>query len=91
MGRAGCRSGDWTYLPSFSAGKRARGISKRGAGYAVYDPLGQKIGDAEQVFMNRNQEPEYVMVRIGLFRQRSVLIPVQYAEVDDERQILVLK
>jgi hypothetical protein len=66
-------------------------LSKRGAGYAVYDPLGQKIGDAEQVFMNRNQEPEYVMVRIGLFRQRSVLIPVQYAEVDDERQILVLK
>jgi len=53
--------------------------------------LGQKIRTAEQVFMNRNQVPEYVRVRIGLFGRRSVLIPVQYAEVDDVRQILTLK
>ena len=65
--------------------------SKRGAGYEVYDPLGQKIGSAEEVFVNRNEEPEYVRVRIGFFGQKSVLIPVQFAEVDDERRILVLK
>ena len=65
--------------------------SVRGAGYAVYDPLGQKIGRAEDVFVNWNQEPEYVRVRIGLFGRRSVLIPVQFAELDDERRVLVLK
>ena len=65
--------------------------SKRGSGYAVYDPLGQKIGSAEEVFVNRNREPEYVRVRIGLFGRKSVLIPVQFAEVDDERQTLVLR
>jgi hypothetical protein len=65
--------------------------SKRGADYAVYDPLGQRIGSADEVFMNWNEEPEYVRVRIGLFGRKSVLIPVQFAEVDDERQILVLK
>jgi hypothetical protein len=43
------------------------------------------------VFVNRNEEPEYVRVRIGFFGQKSVLIPVQFAEVDDERQTLVLK
>lgn len=53
--------------------------------------MGQKIGTAEQVFMNRNQQPEYVRVRVGLFGRRSVLIPVQFAEVDDVRQILILK
>jgi hypothetical protein len=63
----------------------------RGAGYAVYDPLGQKIGRAEKVFVNWNKECEYVRVRIGLFGRKSVLIPVQLAEVDDERRILVLK
>jgi hypothetical protein len=63
----------------------------RGAGYAVYDPLGQKIGRAEKVFVNWNKEFEYVRVRIGLFGRKSVLIPVQLAEVDDERRILVLK
>ena len=65
--------------------------SVRGAGYAVYDPLGQKFGSAERVFVNWNEEPEYVRVRIGLFRRKSVLIPVQVAEVDAERRVLVLK
>jgi hypothetical protein len=66
-------------------------ISKRGVGYTVYDPMGLKIGRAERVFVNWDQEPEYVRVRIGLIGMRSVLIPVQFAEIDDERQILVLK
>ncbi|HSK83573.1 MAG TPA: hypothetical protein VK902_09270 [Rubrobacter sp.] len=65
--------------------------STRGAGYAVCDHLGQKIGRAEEVFVNGDEEPEYVRVRIGLLGKRSVLIPVQFAELDDERQILVLK
>ena len=29
---------------------------KRGAGNAVYDPVGQKIGSAEEVFVNRDGE-----------------------------------
>ena len=75
--------------PKVSAPSSA--ASKRGAGYAVYDPLWQKIGSAEEVFVNRNKEPEYVRVRIGLFGVKSVLILVHFAEVDDERQTLVLK
>jgi hypothetical protein len=65
--------------------------SKKGAGFTVYDPLGQKIGNAEEVFVNWNEEPQYVRVRIGLFGRKSVLIPVQFAEVDYESEILVLK
>ena len=66
-------------------------ISTRSAGYEVYDPVGQKIGVAEEVFVNWNEEPEYVRVRIGLFGRISVIIPVRFAEVDDEKQVLVLK
>ena len=40
---------------------------KRYAGYTVYDPLGQKIGNAEEVFVNLEGEPEYIRVRIGFF------------------------
>jgi hypothetical protein len=75
--------------PRFSSASSSG--SKRGSGYAVYDPLGQKIGSAEEVFMNRNKVPQYVRVRIGHFGRKSVLIPVQFAEVDDERQTLDLK
>ena len=57
-----------------------------GAGYAVYDPVGQKIGSAEEVFVNLDGEPMYIRVRIGLLFTRTVLIPVQFVETDDEEQ-----
>ena len=65
--------------------------SKTGAGYAVYDPVGQKIGSAEEVFVNRDGEPGYVRVRMGLLGMKSVLIPVQFVETDEKRKTLVLK
>lgn len=71
-----------------SAGSAA---PKRCAGYAVYDPLGQKIGVVEEVFANRDARPQYVRVRIGFFGGRSVLIPVQFVETDQERRTLILK
>jgi hypothetical protein len=67
------------------AGGARSAASKRGAGYAVYDPLGQKLGVAEEVFANRDGEPVYVRVRIGLFG-RSVLIPVQFVEADEKQK-----
>jgi len=65
--------------------------AKRCAGYAVYDPLGQKIGSAEKVFVSRDGEPVYVGVNIGLLLSRMVLIPVQFVETDEEKETIVLR
>jgi hypothetical protein len=65
--------------------------AKRCAGYAVYDPVGQKIGSAEEVFANPDGEPVYVRVHIGRLLTRTVLIRVQFVETDEERKTLVLK
>jgi hypothetical protein len=46
------------------ASSASSAAKKRGTGYAVYDPMGQKIGSAEEVFLNRDGEPGYVRVRI---------------------------
>ena len=84
-------------MPDAAVDRRARASNvgsaakKRGAGYAVFDPLGQKIGRAEEVFANCDGEPVYIRVRIGLFGARSVLIPVQFVETDEESKALVLK
>ena len=67
------------------AGGARSAASKRVAGYAVYDPLGQKLGVSEEVFASRDGEPVYVRVRMGLFG-RSVLIPVQFVETDETRK-----
>jgi hypothetical protein len=65
--------------------------SKRATGYAVFDPLGKKIGRVEEVFVNWHGEPGYIRIRLGFFGTRSVLIPVQFVETDEEKRILVLK
>jgi hypothetical protein len=46
------------------ASSASSAAKKRGTGYEVYDPVGQKIGSAEEVFLNRDGEPGYVRVRI---------------------------
>ena len=74
-----------------SASRSASGIRKWCAGYTVYDPLGQKIGSADEVFVNRRGGPEYVRVRMGFFGTKSVLIPVQLVKTDEEQRTLTLQ
>jgi hypothetical protein len=57
----------------------------------VYDPVGQKIGSTEEMFVNRDGKPMYVRVRIGILFPRTVLLPVQFVETDDEGKTLDLK
>ena len=60
-------------------------------GYEVHDPLGHKIGRAEQILVNANDEPEYIRVTTGFFRSKSVLIPVKLAATDTERRVIELR
>ena len=60
-------------------------------GYEVHDPLGQKIGRAEEIFVNANDEPEYIRVKMGFFGPKSVLIPVKLAASDVERRTIGLR
>ncbi len=62
-------------------------------GYALHDPPGEKIGSVETVFVNGGGDPEYVRARIktGFLKSKTVLIPVSFAEVDDQRRTLTLK
>ncbi len=61
------------------------------AGYGVYDPEGRRIGSVKELFANASDEPEYVRVKIGLLGLRSVLIPIGFVAVDDERRTLTLQ
>jgi hypothetical protein len=74
-----------------NVGRARAAATNNGAGYSVYDPVGQKIGIVERVFANPDGEPVYIRVRIGFFGMRAVLIPVQFVETDEKRKSLVLK
>jgi hypothetical protein len=64
---------------------------KKGAGLAVYAPVGQKIGSAEKVFVIWDGEPVYIRVWIGRFGMKMVLIPVQFVETEEGRKAFVTK
>lgn len=66
------------------------GTPKECLGYKVLDPLGQKVGSVQEVFVNEYGEPEYVQVKVGWFGSRSVLLPVQLVAVDGELRTLTL-
>ncbi len=61
------------------------------AGYGLCDPLGQKVGGVEKLFVNPRGEPEYIRVRMGPLGLRSVLLPVESVAVDEKRRVLFLK
>ncbi len=58
--------------------------------YLVCDPEGRKIGRVKELFANGHGEPQYIRVRMGFFGLRSVLIPVCFVVVDEERRTLTL-
>lgn len=67
------------------------GVPEECVGYRVCDPLGQKIGTVEKIFVNGDGEPEHARVRMGLFGMKSVLIPVVSVCVDEQRKAITLE
>jgi hypothetical protein len=61
------------------------------SGYELCDPLGQKVGSVEKLFVNLRGEPEYIRVKVGLLGLRSVLLPVESVAVDEKRRVLILE
>ena len=48
-------------------GDRFVEVEERYAGYEVYDRDGDKVGKVDDLFVDENDNPEYVVVRMGLF------------------------
>ncbi len=65
--------------------------SEERVGYTLLDPQRRKIGHIGRVFANGIGSPEYVRVRMGMFRSKTVLIPLSLVAVDEERRTLTLE
>ena len=71
-------------------GDRFTQFEVRYARYEVYDPTGDKIGRVDDLFVDENDQPEYLGVKTGLLGTRSTLIPLELARVDEERGRIVV-
>jgi uncharacterized protein (TIGR02271 family) len=63
---------------------------ERYANYGIFDQHGERIGPLSDLFVDENDEPEYVGVEMGLAGNRSVLVPVEAITVDDRQRRLVV-
>jgi uncharacterized protein (TIGR02271 family) len=69
-------------------GDRFTAVEDRYAGYTVYDQDYEKIGKVDDLFVDENDSPEYIGVKMGFLGTRSTLIPFELARVNDERQVI---
>jgi hypothetical protein len=58
------------------------------AGYTVYDQSYERIGKVDDLFVDENDNPEYIGVKMGFLGTRSTLIPMDMVRVNDERQLV---
>src|SRR5829696_4126833 len=63
---------------------------QRYAEYGIYDQDGERIGPLSDLFVDENNEPEYVGVETGLPANRSVLVPAEAITVDDRLRRMVV-
>jgi uncharacterized protein (TIGR02271 family) len=62
---------------------RFTAIEDQYAGYEVYDSNGEKIGKVDDLFVDENDQPEYLGVKMGFLGTTSTLIPWDLARVDE--------
>src|SRR5215218_784756 len=67
---------------------RFTAIEDRYAGYTVYDQAGEKIGKVDDLFLDENDSPEYMGVKMGFLGTRTTLIPFEMVRVNDARQLI---
>src|ERR671916_792734 len=64
---------------------RFTAIEDQYAGYEVYDRNGDKIGKVDDLFVDENDQPEYLGVKMGfLGLEGTSLIPWELARVDEQ-------
>jgi uncharacterized protein (TIGR02271 family) len=69
---------------------RFTAVEDRFADYTVYDSNVEKIGKVDDLFVDGNDRPDYIGVKMGFLGTHSTLIPFEMATVNDERKTIVL-
>ena len=81
-------------------GDEVRGLAGRGepsgtpeeryAEYGIYDQYGERIGPLSDLFVDENNEPEYVGVETRLPGNQPVLVPAEAITVEDRLRRMVV-
>jgi PRC-barrel domain len=71
-----------------SGGDRFRELEQSYGDYTVYDQHYEKVGKINDIFVDHNDEPEYIGVKTGFLGMKSTLIPIELVRVNDRRKLV---
>jgi hypothetical protein len=69
-------------------GDRFRELEEAYKDYTVYDHHYERIGQVDDLFVDENDQPEYIGVKTGFLGMKSTLIPMELARVNDRRKLI---
>ena len=69
-------------------GDRFRELEQSYGEYTVYDQHYEKVGKVDDLFVDENDQPEYIGVKTGFLGMKSTLIPIELVRVNDRRKLL---
>ncbi|MDQ3363193.1 MAG: PRC-barrel domain-containing protein, partial [Actinomycetota bacterium] len=69
-------------------GDRFRELEQAYNEYTVYDQHYEKVGKIDDIFVDANDQPEYIGVKTGLLGMKSTLIPIDLIRVNDRRKLV---
>ena len=69
-------------------GDRFRELEQSYGEYTVYDQHYEKVGKVDDLFVDENDQPEYIGVKTGFLGMKTTLIPIELVRVNDRRKLL---
>ena len=63
-------------------------LEERYSDYHVYDRHYERIGKVDDFFVDEDDNPEYLGVKMGFLGTRSTLIPMEIVRVNDRRELV---
>ena len=63
-------------------------LEERYSGYEVYDRNYEKIGKVDDLFVDENDQLEYLGVKMGFLGTRSTLIPIELVRINNKRKLV---
>jgi hypothetical protein len=69
-------------------GDRFRELEEAYEDYTVYDQHYERVGKVDDLFVDENDQPEYIGVKSGFLETKFALIPMEIARINDRRKLI---
>jgi hypothetical protein len=69
-------------------GDRFRELGEAYEDYTVYDQHYERVGKVDDLFVDENDQPEYIGVKSGFLETKFALIPMEIARINDRRKLI---